>query len=231
MAERIEVTREGTTLPGWIRPSTTEGKRPAVLIVPSIFGSDDGTRSLLDAFGAFAGPVGLPDLFTRTDPGPTGFDEDGRTRALARMRSYDRELGVPDLAAWAAHLRAQPGCDGHVVAFGICFGGHLGLLLAAQSAADGVVTVHGGGMDKVLASGVKVLAPLSMHFGDADPSIGPDARAAIAKAFEGRDDVEIVVHPGAKHGFSHPGNPVFDQAAYDASVASLKAMVDRIRAA
>lgn len=215
-------------LPGTLVTPPPPGRRAAVLVLPSIFGADAGTLSLADDVAGWGGPVGLPELFWRTDPGPAGLDEAGRARAMARMRSYDRDQGVADLADHATHLRGVPGANGEVVALGICFGGHLAMLLAARGAVDAVVTVHGGGLERTLNLAERMKVPMSLHFGEADSASPPEAIAAVRAAFAGRSDVEIQVHPGAGHGFAHPGHPAFQEAASAASRASLKRLLDHL---
>lgn len=212
----------GSGLGGLLAP----GRRAALLIVPSIFGNDAGTIGLAESFAGRGFAVGLPTLFGRGDAGPCGFDEAGKARAFARMRAFDREQGLADLTGWCARLRAAG--NGKLVVLGICFGGHLAVLLNAAGEVDGVVTVHGGGLEKTLGQAASMKAPMSLHFGGDDGSTPPEAIAQVRAAFAGRGDVQIAVHPGAVHGFAHPGSPAFQQAASDASMAALDAMLSSL---
>ncbi len=227
--ERTTIEARGEELPGWwVRPEPA-GAAPALLILPSIFGTDAGTMDLARVVAAWGGAVAIPDLFWRGDPGPCGFDEAGRTRAFARMRSYDRTAGLRDLVAWTRWLRSAPGGSGRVAALGICFGGHLAALLSSEGQVDAVVTVHGGGLGRLLGLADRMTAPMSLHFGDRDPAIPLDEVEAIRAAFADRADVEIVVHPGAAHGFAHPSSPNFQLAASEAGRASLKRLLTSLR--
>ncbi len=209
----------GSALPGLL----SRGARTGLLIVPSIFGNDAGTVGLAESFAQRGFAVGLPSLFGRTDAGPCGFDAAGKERAFARMRAYDRDQGLGDLAGWVELVRGAG--NGKVVVLGICFGGHLAVLLNARGVAQGVVTVHGGGLEKTLDQAAAMKAPMSLHFGSKDSATSPEAIAQVRAAFAARSDVHIAVHPDAVHGFAHPGSPGFQEAASDASMAALDAML------
>ena len=207
---------DGTTLQAELFLPEAPGPAGAVLVVPSIFGSDRGTLTFARRIAEAGHPVLGPTLFQRTDPGPAGFDPDGVSRARARMRTYDREQGLSDLTAAAAFLRARPEVNG-IVAHGICFGGHLAAILGQRGVVDSVHTVHGSGIERV-APKAPLPCPLTFHTGSADSTIPPEAIEAISAAWP---HAEITMHDGAHHGFAHPGSPAFVSFAYEASVQTL----------
>ena len=46
--------------------------------------------------------------------------------------------------------------------------------------------------------------PVSFHFGGDDPFVPMDEVNAIAAAYDGHDNAEIVTHAGASHNFAMP---------------------------
>jgi hypothetical protein len=67
---------------------------------------------------------------------------------------------------------------------------------------------------------------LHLTLGAADSVVPPDAVAAVRHAFAGHDDVRIIVHEGATHGFSHRAAPkAYNPAAERAGMASLFELV------
>lgn len=163
------------------------------------------------------------DPFFREDPGPAPYED--MARVMGRLRSLDRERTRRDLRAVIAWVRRQ---DRHprVVVLGICFGGPFALLSAADGDADGVVTWHGTRMENHLERASDMRCPMRLHFGSVDPVVPPEAVESIRGAFAGRGDVEIVVHEGATHGFSHRAAPrAFDARAERAGMDALRALV------
>jgi len=68
-----------------------------------------------------------------------------------------------------------------------------------------VVTWHGSRLQEHLQRAGDITCPLRLHFGDADPITPPEVIEAVRSAFASHPDVDLVVHRGADHGFSHDG--------------------------
>jgi hypothetical protein len=69
---------------------------------------------------------------------------------------------------------------------------------------------------------------MRLHFGGDDKLVGQDTIDAVRSAFAGRDDVQIVVHPGADLGYSHEG-AAYEEAAERASIAAADRVVGNAR--
>ncbi len=102
------------------------------------------------------------------------------------------------------------------------------LRLAAQGLVNGVVTWHGSRMQGSLDLVGKIECPIRHHIGEADPVVPPDVLVAIRAGFADHPDCNIVVHPGAGHGFSHDGD-AWDASAYQAGFADVVDLLDRCR--
>lgn len=189
--------------------------------MPSAFGVARDVQAQMEELAEDASLVVALDPFFRGDAGPASYDD--MPRVMARLQAIDRERCGRDLAAAIAWTRAESGRP--VVVLGVCFGGPFALLAAADRLVDGVVTWHGTRMENFLARAGDVQCPMRLHFGSADPLVPMKAVEALRSAFADHEDVQIVVHEGASHGFSHPDAKPYDARAERASVASLRELV------
>lgn len=226
-AERAGVPVEGGEVPITVCRGSRTG--PALVVVPSIFGVMD---DLVEQLGALATDASLAvalDPFWRVEPGPIPYTE--FQRAIARMPPFDRVKGYQDFLAVVEWAREQPGCDGRVVGLGICFGGPFCFIAAADGALQGVVTWHGSRLENYLGRAGEMTCPMSLHFGGSDGFVPESTVDKTREAFAGRGDVEIVVHPGADHGFSHPTGPAYQEAASAAGMAGVRRVLAAAAAA
>jgi carboxymethylenebutenolidase len=202
-----------------VRVARGAGRGAGIAIFPSAFGIGEDLLAQMAELAADARAVATFDPFFRGDAGFARTRE--MPRVLARMQALDRARAADDLRALAAWLRGSAGCRA-VAVLGICFGGPFAFEAAADGSADGVATWHGTGLGAHLARAAEMRGPLRLHFGSADPFVPPREVEAIRAAFAGRRNVEIVVHPGATHGFSHRDGPeAYDAAAERAALASV----------
>lgn len=206
---------EGGEMP--ITVARGAGDGPAIVIVPSIFGIQDDLVTQMAELAGEASYVAAMDPFFRTEPGPLPYDVPDR--ALQRMQASDTEAAYRDFRALLEHARAQG--NGAVIAVGICFGGPFCLHAAAEGEVDGVVTWHGTRLEQALDRSDAMRCPMRLHFGDEDPVVPLESVDRVRAAFAEHDEVEVVVHPGATHGFSHRAarayHPSAESAAMDAA--------------
>ena len=114
-----------------------------------------------------------------------------------------------------------------MIGLGICFGGPFVLRYAGQGRLAGVVTWHGSRMQDFLDRAAQTTCPMRHHFGEADPVTPPEAIEKVREAYAHIEDVSIVVHPGAVHGFSHDG-PGFDANACRAGLDAVRALLAKL---
>ena len=106
MIEELQVIHHEISIPISVaRPQGTP--KGGVMILPSIFGNDQGTLSIAEELAKHNLLAGVPALFFRGDSGPCGFDGEEKERAFARMTSYDRERGLRDLEEVTRWMRAE----------------------------------------------------------------------------------------------------------------------------
>ncbi len=208
-----------------VRPAEDRGQA-ALLLLPSIFGADAGTMELARSFAETGTWVRVPELFPAA-PGPRAVAGQALQQALARMAAFDRNEGLERIVGQAAAL----GEGGRPVgSLGICFGGHLAVLAAEAAGLAFAAAAHGGGFGRMLDRLSTLSLPLSLHFGAEDPSIPPDEVAAVRAALVGNPRARVLLHPGAAHGFAHPGHPAFQAAASAAVRAAVRSLLHQAAA-
>lgn len=196
-----------------------------IIMIPPIFGIDDGVRDIMADWSGRGCTSLFIDLFHRTIPGPLGREGEGRELAQKRYGEFDAEQGVADLTDALAWLRRHPACNGKAVVFGYCFGGRYAYLAAARGFADGAVSFHGTKIGLNLDEAQNLCRPLSIHVGDSDASIPMDEVRATQRALAGNPLAEIHVYPGVVHGFTGKGRPSYDAHADATSTAAAERMI------
>ena len=166
----------------------------ALVIVQEIFGANRHMRRVADSFAAEGYAVILPALFDRVSPGvELGYTGPDVQRGRDLRAQIDPHKTLLDVLAAAAALPA--GAKRGIV--GYCWGGSVAWHGATRSSAfDAAVGWYGGGV--AAARDEVPRCPVQLHFGDQDASI-PNADVDLIKA--ARPEVEVLVYPGAGHGF------------------------------
>jgi carboxymethylenebutenolidase len=190
-------------------PKTTPA--PAIIVITSIFGTDQEMRDLVDRY-AEAGFIGIvPDIFWRIEPGPLSHtDEQQRQRAYARMKAFDVDKGVSDIKSIAEMLTSMKEYNGKFAVAGFCFGGRYAFLSATRLGASAAVAFHGTAIGQELGEARKATCPMSLHFGDNDAAVPMEEVEAIKAALKHNPQAEIFVYPGAQHGYTSPSRPAYD---------------------
>ena len=177
-----------------------------------------GIRPLFDDLSRRIATHGLAvcaaEPFARlTDHERATLDAAGRLAHMKDLRDDD-QLG--DLAAAGEYLRAADGVS-TVSVLGFCMGGMYTLKAAATGSFDravpfyGMIRVPEAWRSPFLREPLETAAdavPTLAIFGDQDPWTPAADIDALRTIWAGRADHEIVVYPGADHGFAHdPDRP------------------------
>lgn len=208
--EQVAVADGAYDLTIWSPPA---GGGPGVLLIPEIFGVGDYVRAVAHDLTGLGYVVAAPDLFWRLRPGfSVRHDEEGVAAALELSRGLDFEEGVADCAAGLRHLGALPEvteAGGRTGMVGLCLGGSIAYVLAAQNAAAAVVSFYGSAVPGRLELLDAIEGPLQFHFGGADPYIPRDEVAKVEEAVRRRPGIEIHVEEQAGHAFHNRMAPMF----------------------
>ncbi len=135
---------------------------------------------------------------------------------MEHVRGLDDEVQVGDLERAADFLVVRDDVADMAV-MGFCMGGMYALKAAARGRFDRAVAFYGmvrlpegwrgPGQGEPLATIAEACPTLAL-LGGADQLVPPDDVEALREAWSGRPDCEVVVYPGAEHGFVHdPDRP------------------------
>ena len=222
--ERIRIPVGKSQMGGYLARPKDGAPRPAVLVFMEIFGINSHIRDVTERV-AREGYVALaPDYFHRTGPGVEyGYDDAGMAGGMKLLGALRADEMIADSQAAIAALRARKDVSGKIGAMGFCIGGHMTYLTACETDVAAAASFYGGGIaapqgpggaPSTLSRTPKLRGKLLCLFGEKDhliPVPQVDAiRAALAKA---KAKHEVVVYPGADHGFFCDQRPSYQKAA------------------
>jgi carboxymethylenebutenolidase len=200
--QMVEVPAAAGAMPCFLARPASETRAPAVVVVQEAFGLNahikDVTRRLADE-----GYVALaPDLYWRGGKGrAVGYAQ--LPEAIGLMQSVKDPDVVADVGSAIAYLEKQAFVRADRIGItGFCMGGRVSYLVACELPAKIKVCVpfYGGGIPVERTE--RLQAPVLAFFGEEDGFI-PLASVEELKAALRRHgkQAEVVVYPGAGHGF------------------------------
>jgi carboxymethylenebutenolidase len=209
---RVETmrARDGHTFTGYLSlPESGSGS--GMVVAQEIFGVTDYIKDVCGRLSGLGYVALAPDLYSRID-GESVIDErseDALPRAFGAMQKLDFPQAASDAADALEHLRGLPEVtDRRAGIIGFCLGGGIAYFVAADADPDVAVMYYGSAIPPNLDKATAVHCPVLFHFGDADEYITAEQRAAVERAFAGRDHTELHLHHGPNHAFDNH-NAVF----------------------
>lgn len=205
----------------------TDGKHPAVLIWPDIFGLRPSFKEMATRLAESGYAVLVVNPFYRSKRAPTAPDRadmsDPTVRdALMTLKgSLNADTALVDAKAFVGFLDQQAAVDTKrkIGTAGYCMGGPLVLRTAAAlpERIGAAATFHGGGLatDKpdsphLLIPGMK--AQFLIAIAENDDAKEPAAKDALREAFaQAKLPAEVEVYLGTKHGWCPTDSRVYDQ--------------------
>jgi carboxymethylenebutenolidase len=130
---------------------------------------------------------------------------------MVHVKDLDDTTQLSDLARAADYLVVEDGVSA-VAVIGFCMGGMYTFKAAASGRFDRAVAFYGmlrvpdawrGPNQRDPLELAADVCPTLAIFGDQDPWVPMEDVEELRKRWAGRDDCEIVVYPGADHGFVH----------------------------
>ena len=204
------------------------GVGPGILLLQEIFGVNEFLLGKAADLAALGYVVGCPDVFWRVEPNVAlPHDDESLAQAFGYMERFsaiEPATSTADLLAAFDRLAAQPEVAGGIGVMGYCLGGRLAYEVAVAGDPATCVSYYGSGIAGRLDDAGRIACPVLFHFGDADPFIPNEEADAVAAAFAGSPDVEVVVQPGAGHAFENLLAPAFGDP--DAAARSWPVTVD-----
>lgn len=178
-----------------------EGPHPAIVLLHEAFGVNDHMKSVAARLAAEGYVVAAPSLFHRLGVDTLPYAE--HERAVAMLGQLAEDDVVADMRATYDQVVARDDVDAtRVAALGFCFGGRCAFLAAATLPLAASVSFYGPGIAALVDRVPAVDAPLFLVFGEEDPLIPADARAAVTGALEAAGKpYEVFVASDAGHAF------------------------------
>jgi len=213
-------------LPAYVARPAGDARAPAVLVIQEAFGLNDHIRDVTRRV-AGEGYVALaPDLYWRGGKGRSvGYDE--LPAAIGLMQSIKDPEIVADVRSAIGWLEKQAFVRADRIGItGFCMGGRVSYLSACElpDKIKASVPYYGGGIpvDKT----EKLRCPVLAFFGEKDAFIPLDGVEHLkAEAKRLGKSVEVVVYPGADHGFFCNERASYQKAAAEDSWQRLKAFL------
>jgi carboxymethylenebutenolidase len=201
-SEMIEVPAPGGTMPALLARPAADSRLPGVLVIQEAFGLNGHIKDVARRLAAEGYVALAPDLYWRGGKGRTvGYDE--LPQAIGLMQSLNDKDVVADVGSAIAYLEKQPFVRaGGVGITGFCMGGRVSFLSACElpDKIKASVPYYGGGIPVERTE--KLRCPVLAFFGEKDAFIPLDSVERLkAEAKRHGKQVEVIVYPGADHGF------------------------------
>jgi carboxymethylenebutenolidase len=202
MDVHTEMIETAGGMPAYLARPKDGGRGPAILVIQEAFGLNDHIKDVTRRIAAEGYTALAPDMFWRGGKGrAVKYDE--LPAAIGMMQGLKDNDVVADLAGAIAWLEKQPSVRADRIGItGFCMGGRISYLAACEvpDKIRAAVPFYGGGIpvDKT----AKLRCPVLAFFGEKDAFIPLESVEALkAEAKKHGKQVEVVVYPGADHGF------------------------------
>ncbi len=204
------------------------GPYPGVVVMQEAFGVNPYVRSVCDRLAEDGFVALAPELFHREGT-HLEVAYDNRPKVLELLASLENDQLQHDASVAVSALRSQAGvAPQRIGVIGFCMGGFVAILAGLTIPIEAAVSFYPGMLVRprpnfkltpILARLPELRVPTQIHFGGIDEGIPPEdvelVRAALAASPASH---EVIVHPGANHGFhSHDRAPTYHAAAADAA--------------
>jgi carboxymethylenebutenolidase len=166
------------------------------------FGLNDHIKDVTRRIAAEGYVALAPDMYYRESNAVVGYDQ--LPDAIRLMSTLQDDKIVADVASAVAYLKADNAVRPDRIGItGFCMGGRISFLAAAANPdIKAAAPFYGGGIAGLLDRAPKITAPLLLFFGDQDPFIPNEQVDQIKTTLKNLNkDAEVVVYPGAPHGF------------------------------
>jgi len=204
-----DIAVRAVTLPTAERPvvgrlfaAPGDGKRPAVILLHGRQGIDR-FQDFYERYALALAQAGM-DAYLLSYYEGTDLEEANAQDKTARQALFQRRV-----QAWSLLVRdvvgdilARKECSGSVGLLGFSQGGFLATAVAGQDARLAALVVFYGGVPSVFKDTITHLPPLLALHGDADNTVPlPEGKALVDLGRRLGQSAEMVVFPGAGHGF------------------------------
>jgi carboxymethylenebutenolidase len=207
--------------------------RGGVLVIQEAFGVTTHIEGIATRLAAEGWRAVAPALFHRQ--GSPVLDYGDMAAVMPVMLALTAEGLDQDISATLEHLEGTGLAPGQLGAVGFCMGGSVAFHVASSRAIGAAVTFYGGGVTEgrfglpsLLDQAPALQTPWLGHFGAEDKGIPVEQVEQLREAVAATSQpTEVVIHPGAQHGFNCDDRPaVFHPEAAASAWASTLAWFD-----
>ena len=184
------------------------GPGPGVLLLHSFWGLTPSVKSLADELADHQFTVLAPDINFGELP-------ESEQDALDHLGKADPNR-LASLVLSSAKLLNEKSTEGPIGMIGFGMGGSLALWASVRLAALVGAAVSFYGSQQIDFAGAR--AAYLIHLAEEDEFITDDEAAFMEATMRLEDlDVQVLRHPGTRHGFGEPDGDTFDPGAFDAA--------------
>jgi carboxymethylenebutenolidase len=234
--EAVEIRTADGMADGFLYRAEDGSRRPGVIHLTDIGGIRDSQRGMARRLAGAGYTVLMPNVFYRTGRPPVldfaaGFDSEPAKQRLAELRGpLTPEAVERDAAAYVDFLAAQVSVSpGGIGVVGFCFAGGVALRIAAArpDRVAAAASFHGGGLCTDAPTSPHLLLPriqARLYFGHAtqDRGMPPEAIEKLDQALAAwGGHFESEVYEGARHGWTVPDSPVYNEPQAERAFAKL----------
>ncbi|HEX4461460.1 MAG TPA: dienelactone hydrolase family protein [Polyangia bacterium] len=211
--EEITIEVAGQPMPTFLALPAASTPRPVVLVFEEVFGVNVHIRDVCQRLAREGYVAIAPDYHHRAwKPGTQlGYSAEDMKVGMALIPKLSVEGLNADIGATIDYVKTRKEADATKLgAIGFCIGGHIAYYAAATQPITVTASFYGGGTAVFGPGGSKptvertgdIEGRITCFFGADDPMITADQRDKIRAALQAHDiEHEIVVYPGATHGF------------------------------
>lgn len=184
------------------------GEFPAIVVVMEAFGLNRHIQNVAERIAREGYSAFAPDMYYREPGAVVGYEN--LPEAIRLMSDLTDDVIRADMDGLLAEVRRQDSVDAaRVGVMGFCMGGRITFLTACRNAAiKAAVPFYGGGIGSASAGKApldyadQLSCPVLLFFGEDDPFIPLDEVEKIKNTLTRlRKSAEVIVYPGAPHGF------------------------------
>lgn len=225
-SKMVVVQASDGAMPAHLATPEGEGPFPVVVVVMEAFGLNQHIKDVADRIAREGYIVAAPDLYYRAagDRVCAYSELPKAIQLMMDLPGYDKL--VADVRATIDLLEAQPGSDqGQIGMTGFCMGGFVTFLAACHLPIKAAAPFYGGGIGRNMMPSERrphppiddadgISGSLLVFYGDKDNFIPPDEVALVKERLAALGkDAQVIVYPGAEHGFFCDERPSYHEAA------------------
>ena len=225
-SKMVEVPTADGTMPVHLVVPEGDGPFAGVIVVMEAFGLNGHIKGVAERIAREGYVVAAPDLYHRS-AGDRVVPYTELPKAIQLMMdlpSYDAI--VADVRATIDLIEQQPTvAKGRIGMTGFCMGGFVTFLAACRLPIQAAAPFYGGGIGRnmmpserrphpPLEEAAGITGSMVVFYGDQDGFIPPDEVALVRERLaQLGKDAEVIVYPGADHGFFCDDRPSYHEAA------------------